>query len=631
MLLVQLTVNTVVKRISDTLLTLEHTWYPYVDAFSAPQWQITKDYGGFGRLGFGTITISPELFESDWPPPIQCNITIQYTASTEAAAVTILADYTAHLTDYNRESVTFKIQDFEYEQKLLIEMDDYNGNTVAIPKAVGTVTHVTPTRLADVDIGAPYGDAPTYHLSGVSASSTAFRIIGFTYHSAGVTKIITGDIDGDLVNHGYGNGETVIIVNSSNFNTSHVISNVSGATFTIPEAYAIENVPIYASVYQTNDIQVFDDGVPIPGNFYDNSDGTFSLMAVPVGQVTISGTASETTVDDLGSWAKTTLGITTYTNTYARSPSPSVNRWETSQQTIVDFLSEVCSTFTHLSYIKDDVLHMVDMYIDNGSTSLKNHEFLESPRYGHFSPVKSLTSTWDTYSAFEGTSEDLHDLSTSHYIKTTPHEIKEELYDYGNEMNIEPYQDDEANVRSCLVLIREMFIKDKVSVEIPISATLPDLGEKISWTDNALPDDIPGYIRARTLSFNFIDGTVLITGEGIFLQPGYMGRMVDGSLSGATTETIDIFDHGLGKGAVWDYIVDDGARTNMRIGRIAAVWDQAAGTTPEIIADSFSDDIGTTLGLVNFSVDKSTTNVRLRCTSVSGSWVISGSRQIIGG
>ena len=632
MLLVQLKVTSVVKRISDRLLTLEHTWYPYIISFSAPQWQVEKDYGGFGRLGFGTITISPRLFENDWPPPIQCEINILYTATNEAAAITLFARM-AHLTDYDKESVTYKIQDLEYDQKLLSEVDDYDANTVALPRGFGTVTHVTPTRLPDVDIGAPYGDAPTYSLGSLTSAQGALRIIGFTRYSGGsATKVITGDINGDPVSHGYSNGETVIIVNSDNFNGSHVISNASGSTFTIPIPFAsgTESLPLYSCVYQDGDVQVYDDGVPISENFYNNGDGTFSLMATPEGQVTISGTASQTTLSALMSWGRTQLGITSYNNTYARSPSPTISAWVTSQQTVLNFLSEICASFSHLFYIKSDTLYLVDMYRDNGSDSLTDFEFLESPKYGKFSPIKKLTSKWQTYSAEVGHSGGEHDLTISHYIKTTDHEISEDLYEYGSELSIPAYHYDEANVRSCLVLIRELLGKDKVTVDLPLSGSLPELGEKLSWTDGALPVDVPGFIRTRTLTFDFVVGVVSITGEGTFLQPGYMSRLIDGAITGATTETMDTFDQSLGKGAVWDYIIDDGAGTNMRVGRISAVWDQAAGSTPIILPGYDSDDIGVTLGIVSFSVDKSADQVRLRCTTTSGSWTISGSRQIIG-
>lgn len=630
MLLIKLTVNAVVKRISDRLLGLENPWYPYVKSFTPPQYQTQYDSGGFVRMGPGSITISRKAFESDWPPPVQCEITAQYTATTEAAADTMFTSV-AHQTGYTRDDATYKIQDLEYSVNLLTEKDDYDENAVYVPKGIGAVTHVTPTRLPDVDIGGGYGEAPTYDLGDVSISTYGFKIIAFSRASGGTaTKVTVGDVDGNPVNPNYSNGETVYIVKADNMNGAHVISNVSGATFTIPVAYANESQPIFAGVYQAGDFQAYDDGLPIFEKVHNNANGTFSLKSRPVGQVTISGATSITTLDDLASWVQSELGIGSYDNTYARSPSPAISKWETSQQTVLDFLSKACQPHTHLFYIKNDTLYLVDMYRDNGSRTLTNFEFHEKPKYGKFAPVKKLSSKWNTYSAKTGTSGGPHDLTTSHYIKTTEHDISEDVYEYGNEVSIPAFNDSEDAVKSCLVMVRDILIRDKVTISIPAKGDIPVPGEKLSWTDSTLPVDIPGYIRARIISYDFIRGRISITGDGLFLQPAEMGRKLgDVAVSGATTETIDSFDHSIAKGAVWDYIVDDGSRTNMRMGRISAVWDQSAGSTPKIIHRQ-SEDIGTTFGIVSFDVDKSSDTVRLRCTSTSGSWQISGSRKYIG-
>ena len=630
MLLCQITINGTLYRISDELLTLEHTWYPYIASFSSPQRQIATDYGGFVRLGFGSITMSPSLFEYQWPPPYQCSVTIQYTATNEAAAIDMFTT-SAYLIEYSRESITYKLQDIEYDKDLLIEMEDYNENTVAIARAFGTVTHRTPTQLKNVDIGGVYGEAPTYHAHSLSLSTTAFKIIGFSSYSSGTaTQVTVGDIDGNPTNTGYSNSETVIITNSDNFDGSFVISNVSGSTFTIAQAFATESTPIYAQVYQSKNFQVYDDGIPINENLYNNGDGTFSLKATPVGQVTISGTASQTTLDAIASWARTQLDITSYTNTYGRVPSPTVACWISSQQTIVDFLSGICAYCSHLFYIASDTLTLVDMYKDNGSSTLTEFQFFESPTYGKFSPIKKISSSWNTYSAETGNSGGEYDVTVSHYIKTNEHEISELLYEHGSETTISPYQVSEDSVRSSLVLIKGIVQKDSVSISIPISASLPVPGQKISWTDTSLIRDTPGYIRIRILTYDFINDTVTISGDGVFIR--LVSNAVDVPVASEiiTTETVDSFDDGIAKGCTWHYIVDDGSRTNMRIGEISAVWDQVDDSTPKIVGDSFGEEIGTTFPIVTFTVNKSGGTVRLICNVTSGLWYIYGTRTLIG-
>jgi len=525
MILVTLTVNNVDKRVSTESLNLEHHWYPFIEDVSAPQYQMATDYGGFCKLGFGSITILPSLFLSDWPPPVQCPITVQYTASTEAAAVTLF-ESTAHLNSYSRDKVVYDIRELEYGRDLLTEIEDYDGNVVALPRGFGTVTHARPVRIPDVDIGGGYGNAPTYHLGGLLSASTAKRIIGYTYHSAGNTTVHIGDIDGNALNHGWANGTTVYISDSTNFDGGHTIANAAGSTFTIAVEFAEEGLPAYGQAYEAGAIQVFDDGYPIPENFYDNGDGTFSLKAVPVGEVTISGTASETTLTDVLTWAYTRLDLSTLTTTYARDPSPAVNHWADSQQPLIDFISELCAVNTHCCYVTGgDTLVVVDMYRDNGSTDLTEFDFFEQVEYARLSPVKTLTSEWSTFTPEIGFASD-DDVTQELYLKETEHKITETVYEYGNEEDIKAFHDDEALVRSALVMIKNILKRDHVTIRLPFSGSLPAPGEKLSWTDGSLPTDIPGYIRARHLAFDFNNVEVQVTGDGEFLRPPEMGALI---------------------------------------------------------------------------------------------------------
>ena len=95
------------------------------------------------------------------------------------------------------------------------------------------------------------------------------------------------------------------------------------------------------------------------------------------------------------------------------------------------------------------------------------------------------------------------------------------------------------------------------------------------------------------------------------------------------TETVDSFADDLAFGAVWHYVLDNGSRANMRAGTIVACWDTVADSTPKY-RESATADIGTTLGVVSFSVDKSTNTVRLRCTTTSDDWSCYVSRKLLG-
>lgn len=117
MLLVEMTVNSVLKRLSLGGIALAHWWDPYIKAFSPVKRNLSEDYGGYCELGVGKMRLSPELFAADWPPPASCPVTLKYTASNEASAETILSG-TAHIEKINRESVEYGLHGPSYDETI---------------------------------------------------------------------------------------------------------------------------------------------------------------------------------------------------------------------------------------------------------------------------------------------------------------------------------------------------------------------------------------------------------------------------------------------------------------------------------------------------------------------------------
>lgn len=108
MLLVELTINSTLHRISQEGVALTNWWDNAILGFTAPQIKIPTEYGGFAEMQFGTMTLSPDLFSgSDWPPPHSCPVTAKYTATTEAAAETLF-EGVCHLSNLDRNGVTYR-------------------------------------------------------------------------------------------------------------------------------------------------------------------------------------------------------------------------------------------------------------------------------------------------------------------------------------------------------------------------------------------------------------------------------------------------------------------------------------------------------------------------------------------
>lgn len=93
------------------------------------------------------------------------------------------------------------------------------------------------------------------------------------------------------------------------------------------------------------------------------------------------------------------------------------------------------------------------------------------------------------------------------------------------------------------------------------------------------------------------------------------------------TTTLDSFDQSVAPGAIWELAVTNATSTDMRVGWLGAVWDQVDDSTPVIIPETGTADIGDTSD-VSFTVNKSGSTVRLQYT-YTGVWTIAGHRRLI--
>lgn len=93
------------------------------------------------------------------------------------------------------------------------------------------------------------------------------------------------------------------------------------------------------------------------------------------------------------------------------------------------------------------------------------------------------------------------------------------------------------------------------------------------------------------------------------------------------TEVVDSFAYTLGTGAIWQYTIRNAADTASRSGEITATW-LADGSSVGYGADITGAQVGDTSD-VTLSVDTSAGNIRLKATSLSNNWSVSGSRLLI--
>jgi len=131
-------------------------WDQYVESFTPPQYRLDHLSGGYCKLGFGDLTLTLDTFKQGniWPPPEAMPVKNLYA---EAISGTIhnLFIGTMHRQKLSRDGIVYQLYECTFDQFLLAETTDYDGNTSPLPRAFGAIKHQQPVRLPDA-VGTGY-------------------------------------------------------------------------------------------------------------------------------------------------------------------------------------------------------------------------------------------------------------------------------------------------------------------------------------------------------------------------------------------------------------------------------------------------------------------------------------------
>ena len=148
--------NDGIMRLSTENFAGQYFWSADILNIEPIAWRADNLHGGMCRVsGMGSIEIAMTAFDELgwWFPQTSYPCTIYYTSTDEGAA-TVLLPCTLHLSEINPpKSFRYDIYPENYDVDVLTEATNYDGETVVLPLALGTVTHVNPVRLADAGGG----------------------------------------------------------------------------------------------------------------------------------------------------------------------------------------------------------------------------------------------------------------------------------------------------------------------------------------------------------------------------------------------------------------------------------------------------------------------------------------------
>jgi hypothetical protein len=380
-------------------------------------------------------------------------------------------------------------------------MARYSTELTSLPQAFGDVIHQVPVRMNDRLIGGIVYQA--YNAGKIVAN--------YNTRARQITSIISGGVGFSKINspaHGFINGDTVTIEIAPHnyYNGTYIISSVLTNSFEIPKNW----VSSYTGhAFKAGFYRVYDGGVPITGNVGYERSGNIYLNPAPVGEVTISGT---NTNDDLTAIFTYFSGASylnlTLNTTYDRAVSPPVAHWETEQQLLVNWLSELAAWHTHLYYITDTTLYLIDMFIDAGTETLTEFDIFEDVKYEfENTQISGVKSEWIL--------RDWSELQGQYYIAETE-EAQTAFTEkgIGNLLSVKPFHIDKDVVFSANDLIKDIYVRRNVFFTIP-AEFLPTPGKRINFTDTLPVDDIIVQCRVLTLSYSFDQDSIGLQGKFI--------------------------------------------------------------------------------------------------------------------
>lgn len=225
-------------------------------------------------------------------------------------------------------------------------------------------------------------------------------------------------------------------------------------------------------------------------NKFDREQIVYSLYGPSYDEVITSTTAYNDTLNNVMDAILTAIPeITSVDTTYARAASPSVTYTVPDDILAIDLASDIAEFYSHLFYVSGSTAYLVDMLLDNGTDkTLTEFQYFAYPVY------------WYNVIAVV--------YASQYYQKSA--------YPYGNTMSVTAYHTTQVNIEAALLNILNIENAARITFDYPmIAGNFPNPGQRIDIPDTAHVANLSSYIRARRLTYDFINNSITIEGEGV--------------------------------------------------------------------------------------------------------------------
>ncbi len=177
----------------------------------------------------------------------------------------------------------------------------------------------------------------------------------------------------------------------------------------------------------------------------------------------------------------------------ARVASPAVSYTASGEKLLMDNLSDMAAFFSHLFYIEDNILYLIDMLGYSNEVQLTEFDIFPSS-YKYHAPVAVYkTGSDSTEAAIDG------------------------VYLYGNECTISPQCNTDVSLsEDALTKMQSVCIRPRAELKFPLEDVYTP-GTKLVLLDESMENPLDMEIYVRSVTWNFDSHDYVIEGDGEFI------------------------------------------------------------------------------------------------------------------
>lgn len=464
MLLVQITIGGTVHYISGEYLDVEHFYEAKVVSLASLRIATSKPYGGYAAPTFGDIELLPDLFDGHWPPPVTCAIKIMIGDTGEAGAFTVF-EGTAYLQNINRDGISYQLHGNNYTNEVTDYL--YSGTLNAVfTTACSTLGLTLNTAYARATSPTVYWQTSgtTKLIDNLSAIAESFS--HRFYIQAGTLYLVDTLLD---------NGTTLALTEFDVFPSSYTRPSP------LKEVTAqYKGTPLYVGIFIS---ETSGGGVASAAEFkfYDEAGEDMSSVGADATSYTAGHQPGYAIDGNLSTrWAS------------AAVPTPTAPQALWGQPAKLG----LAASYSIVAGLTDYLVQAPKAWVVKGFDSAANY-------WSEISTEKQTTA-WGSNEERKFNIGDL--IYTVRVAGSYPFGDSEEISSIASNVY--------ATIVTCLTDIKTTLERPRVEIAIPLTASLPKIGQKITLVDESLFQSTTIWARVSAMVFDFDNDQCVIEGEG---------------------------------------------------------------------------------------------------------------------